>query len=178
VAQENFGNSRRVVLNFKSVIRKLFRSTRRSASVGNGQIDFSYFQDAVDFYRSKGSKIGNKVRLLGQIDGVNPHLVSIGDYSVIGAHSALLAHCPIRGGLACTVGDYVYIGYGALILPGVKIGDHSIVGAGSVVTRDVPPGCIVAGNPAKILRQLSDAEYESIATTMDNEEMFGWTPVK
>jgi len=51
------------------------------------------------------------------------------------------------------VGNNVRIGSNATILP-VKIGDNSIIGAGAVVTKDVPPNCIVAGNPAKIIRKL------------------------
>lgn len=47
-----------------------------------------------------------------------------------------------------TVGEHVWIGFGAIILPGVSIGDGAIVGAGSVVNHDVPPCSIVAGNPA------------------------------
>ena len=54
---------------------------------------------------------------------------------------------PIRIGRNC------FIGGGATILPGVTIGDGSIVGAGAVVFDDVPPGCAVGGNPAKILRE-------------------------
>jgi UDP-2-acetamido-3-amino-2,3-dideoxy-glucuronate N-acetyltransferase len=52
-----------------------------------------------------------------------------------------------------TVGDYVSIGAGAVILPGVKIGAHAMVGAGAVVTRDVPAGAMVYGNPARVIRQ-------------------------
>lgn len=47
------------------------------------------------------------------------------------------------------IGDYVYIGTNALIMPGVTIGDHVLVAAGSVVTKSVPSGMVVAGNPAK-----------------------------
>ena len=47
------------------------------------------------------------------------------------------------------IGDYVYIGAEALIMPGVTIGDHVLVAAGSVVTKSVPSGIVVAGNPAK-----------------------------
>jgi acetyltransferase-like isoleucine patch superfamily enzyme len=50
------------------------------------------------------------------------------------------------------------IGSGATILSNTCIGENAIVGAGSVVTRDVPPGAIVAGNPAKVLRYLEEAE--------------------
>lgn len=48
-----------------------------------------------------------------------------------------------------TIGAQVWIGGGAILLPGVSIGDRAIVGAGAVVTRDVPPGARVAGNPAR-----------------------------
>ena len=50
------------------------------------------------------------------------------------------------------IGRNVWIGGGALILPGITIGDDAIIGAGSVVTRDVPDGATVAGNPARLLR--------------------------
>lgn len=54
-----------------------------------------------------------------------------------------------------TVHQNVWIGGGAIILGGVTIGEHSIVGAGSVVTKSVPPNCTVAGNPAKIISMQS-----------------------
>ncbi len=53
------------------------------------------------------------------------------------------------------VGDNVRIGSNVTILP-IKIGDNCIIGAGSVVTKDIPSNCIVAGNPAKILKKLKD----------------------
>lgn len=53
------------------------------------------------------------------------------------------------------IDDDVWIGGNAVILPGVHIGRHSVVGAGSVVTKDVPPYTVVAGNPARVLRQIA-----------------------
>lgn len=53
-----------------------------------------------------------------------------------------------------TIGNNVWIGGSATILPGVTIGDNAVVGAGSVVTRDVEPDTVVAGNPAKVIRRV------------------------
>ena len=53
-----------------------------------------------------------------------------------------------------TIQDDAWIGAGAIILPGVTIRQGAVVGAGSVVTKDVPPYAIVAGNPARVIRQL------------------------
>jgi acetyltransferase-like isoleucine patch superfamily enzyme len=52
--------------------------------------------------------------------------------------------------------DNCVIGYGAIILPGVTIGPNSIVGAGSVVTKDIPPEVVAAGNPAHVLCSLDE----------------------
>ena len=56
------------------------------------------------------------------------------------------------------LGNDVFIGVNSVILRDVTIGDYSIVGAGSVVTKDVPPNVVVAGNPAKIIKELSSTK--------------------
>jgi acetyltransferase-like isoleucine patch superfamily enzyme len=87
--------------------------------------------------------------------------VSIGPAAVI----LTLGHdpqCPdfsLRGG-DVVIGDRAWIGYRALILPGIAIGEGAVVGAGAVVTKDVPAFAIVAGNPARIIGQRSpDLKY-------------------
>lgn len=85
--------------------------------------------------------------------------VSIGDGTQIGPGVQVLAAdhprdpderaAGLEWGRPVTIGRNVWIGGGALILPGVSIGEGAVVGAGSVVTRDVGPGSIVVGNPAR-----------------------------
>ena len=57
-------------------------------------------------------------------------------------------------GKPVSIGNDVWIGGKAVIFPGLTIGDRSVIGAGSVVTKDVPDGVVVAGNPAKVIRKL------------------------
>ena len=56
------------------------------------------------------------------------------------------------------IGGRGWIGFGATILKGVTVGEGSIVAAGAMVTHDVPPYCIVGGNPARLIRELEDHE--------------------
>jgi maltose O-acetyltransferase len=61
-----------------------------------------------------------------------------------------------------TIGDDVWIGARAILLPGITINSGSIVGAGAVVTKDVPPGSIVAGNPARVVRYRIAADPKDV----------------
>lgn len=56
-----------------------------------------------------------------------------------------------------TIGDNVWIGGGVIICPGVTIGSDSVIGAGSVVTRDIAPGMVAVGNPARVIRGAGDS---------------------
>lgn len=58
-------------------------------------------------------------------------------------------------GKPVVIGSDVWVGGGALILPGVRIGSRSVIGAGSVVTRDIPEGVFAAGNPCRVLRKIA-----------------------
>lgn len=58
------------------------------------------------------------------------------------------------------IGNNVWIGTGSLIMPGVTIGDNTVIGAGSVVTKDIPSGVIAVGNPCRVMREVSERDYE------------------
>lgn len=61
-------------------------------------------------------------------------------------------------GIGITIGDNVWIGGNAVICPGVHIGDNVVIGAGSVVTKDIPSDVIAAGNPARVIRKLTEQD--------------------
>ena len=54
----------------------------------------------------------------------------------------------------------MWIGAGAVILPGVTIGDNTVIGAGSIVTKDIPSDVVAAGNPCRVLRKIEQRDYE------------------
>ena len=89
--------------------------------------------------------------------------VRIGDFTLFGPAVQILTPMhPLDAelrrkqefGKPVEIGSDVWVGGGALILPGVSIGSRSVIGAGSVVTRDVPEGVLAAGNPCRVLRTL------------------------
>jgi len=126
-----------------------------------------------ELFRREGAEIGRGCRLLITTLGSEPYLVSIGDETLVSSGVKLLTHDagtwvfrhehPEAGRFGrIIVGSRVFIGADAIILPGVTIGDRSIVGAGAVVTRDVPPGVVVAGVPARQVTSLADYEARTL----------------
>jgi acetyltransferase-like isoleucine patch superfamily enzyme len=115
---------------------------------------------------------------IGADCSINPYAVvrgeiRMGDGVRIGAHTSILGfnhsmatdrpiHQQGTWSKGITLGDDVWIGSNATILDGVTVGDHVIIGAGSVVTKDVPDWAVVAGNPARVLRdRRTDARGDS-----------------
>ncbi len=91
--------------------------------------------------------------------------VTIGDYTLFGPAVQILTpmhpmNAELRRGMEygkpIEIGSDVWVGGGALILPGVRIGSRAVIGAGSVVTRDIPDGAFAAGNPCRVIREITE----------------------
>jgi maltose O-acetyltransferase len=91
--------------------------------------------------------------------------VRIGDFTLFGPGAQVLTpmhpfNAELRRreefGKPVTIGSDVWVGAGALILPGVTVGSRAVIGAGSVVTRDVPEGVFAAGNPCRVIRDITE----------------------
>ena len=109
-------------------------------------------------YNSLGMKVGKNVSvgLMAMMDIFFPQLISIGENSVLGYNCTILCHefliREYRTGMV-VIGREVMLGANSTVLPGVIIGDGAVVGAGSLVNRDIPPGALVAGVPARVIRE-------------------------
>jgi probable biosynthetic protein (TIGR04098 family) len=95
-----------------------------------------------------------KISSSAKLDLTNPKGIVIGDNTAISFRTSILSHDFINGLHPETrIGSNCFIGACSVIMPGVSIGDHAIVGTGSVVFTDVPDNCVVSGNPARIVER-------------------------
>lgn len=94
--------------------------------------------DVAEIRIGDGTLIGPQVQLLTPIHPLDPGERATG----------------IESARPITIGSNVWIGGGAMILPGVTVGDDAVIGAGAVVTSDVPEATVVVGNPARVVRHL------------------------
>ena len=121
---------------------------------------YRFFKSGVDYARFLGVKVGEHCHIASDVHfSSEPYLIEIGSY--IAVTQGVMIHTHGGGRIArrsipdfdifgrVTICDYAYIGSGAQLMPGVTIGEGSLVAAGSIVTKSVPAGIVVAGNPAK-----------------------------
>ncbi|MDO8927289.1 MAG: acyltransferase [Sideroxyarcus sp.] len=168
-AQVHFGN-------FFSCMNPQFVSIGNNVTLGAHSIIFAVNHDLVssctpEIVIGEGTYIGQHTSVHA-IEGVH-----IGNHSVISdfvyisdlAHGFDLNNGPIlkqrweKAG-PITIGQGVFIGHGAKILPNVSLGDNCIVGAGSIVTKSFPAYSVIAGNPARLLRNRLDTGLQDSPT--------------
>lgn len=165
----------------KKIIKKLFGVGKPTS------------EDLLNDLRRRGADIGTDVLIYGvektMIDKQNPYLLKIGSHVRIAEGTKVLTHDyawsvlkhysseDIQPGAifgaqgAVEIGSCVFIGMNCIITRGVKIGDHVVIGAGSVVTKDCPSGGVYAGNPAR--RIMSIGEYYQKRKALQFEEARG-----
>ena len=120
---------------------------------------------SLDTYINNGLKVGDNFSMqeLCSLDYPHCYKITIGDNVTLAPRVHILAHDAStkmfigysKIGLV-TIGNNVFIGAGAIILPNTSIGNNVIIGAGAVVTKSIPDNCVVAGNPAKIISKTSE----------------------
>lgn len=93
-------------------------------------------------------KIGNNVM-------IGPR---VGIYCATHPIDAFVRNTLLEGGKPITIGNSVWIGGGVNICPGVSIGNNSIIGAGAVVTKDIPANVIAGGNPCRVIREITEED--------------------
>ena len=117
-----------------------------------------------DFNACKPSDTKKQTEILEQIFGkmegmpvvTAPFYCDYGFNIFIGENFYTNHNVTILDGAKVTFGDNVWIGTNVSVLPGVTIGNNTIIGAGSVVNKDIPDGVIAAGNPCKVIRKITD----------------------
>lgn len=119
--------------------------------------------DVVTMYKRMGVKIGEDCNFQNEviIDHSHNWLVEIGNNVILAPRVHILAHdASTKVFLNYTrlgkvsIGNNVFVGAGAIILPGVEIGNNVVIGAGSVVTKSIPSDTVFSGNPAKLICSL------------------------
>jgi acetyltransferase-like isoleucine patch superfamily enzyme len=143
------------------------KNTRVYLSGGQLYLQQKVFFSQDSFIDIKGEvRIGTHCTFNDSLRLVAHKSIVIGDYVIVAAHVSIFDHDHaytlrdselifdeyVQG--AVQIGNHVWIGEKATILKGVTIGDNVIIGAGSVVTQNIPANCIAAGNPAKIIRAI------------------------
>ena len=131
--------------------------------------------------KSKGLRVGRNVNIVSDyfFDPSHCFLISIGDNTTIAPNVRLIAHdastfnyCGYTKIGKIEIKENCFIGDSTIVLPNVTIGPNSIVGSGSVVTKNVPPNSIAVGNPARVIGSLTDY-LEKIEKISKEKKIFG-----
>lgn len=141
-----------------------------------------FVRGGVPFARRIGVNIGEKCRIYSRFFGSEPFLITLGDNVTITAGVSFITHDGSLGLFTDTkgrrykyqrifVGNNVFIGVNSIIMPGVRVEDNVIVAAGSVVTKSIPTGKIVAGVPAKIVGEFNELKERSLETCVSQNEI-------
>jgi Acetyltransferase (isoleucine patch superfamily) len=132
----------------------------------------SYIYSTIVIHCPERVSIGSRVSIAEFVHMWGGGGITIGNDVMIAAHTIISSqtHDPNAPLFRETqimkpvvIEDNVWIGSGAIILPGVHIGTGSVIGAGSVVTKDVPPGSVVVGGPSKVIRQLGQGGGQNLS---------------
>ena len=124
------------------------------------KIYWEYFASPEKYARHIGVNIGHSNLINKRHWSSEPYLITVGSYCQLteckifthgGGNAIRASHPDFDCFGKVSIGNYVYIGTNALIMPGVTIGDNVLVAAGSIVTKSIPSGMVVAGNPARII---------------------------
>ena len=140
-----------------------------------------FFWSPEKLARFNGVKIGSDCNIQKVSFGSEPYLIEIGDHVQITSGVKLFTH----GGSwifrkeypkldffgKIKIGNNVYVGNNAMIMPGVSIGNNCIIGSGSIVTRSIPDNSIVAGNPARIVGNINDFLVKALEMNVDSKLM-------
>ncbi len=125
---------------------------------GNPYSEKEISEQIISKIREGGGHVGNNVDIFASsFDLGEPYYISIGDNVTITGVKVLTHDASTKKILGYTktgkvhIGNDVFIGWGSIILPGTTIGDRVIIGAGSVVAKDVPNNVIVCGNPLRVI---------------------------
>lgn len=138
----------------------------------------SSYEKSKIYEKYLGIKFGKDVRILHFPRwGSEPFLIEIGDSVTITRGVSFVNH---DGGVALfrkehpnlnyygriKIGNNVFIGINSIILPGVTVGDNVVVGAGSIVNKDVPANSVVAGVPAKVIKNIDEYKVHKLKTSV------------
>jgi acetyltransferase-like isoleucine patch superfamily enzyme len=136
--------------------------------------------------RWQGVAVGKDCRIYTSRFGSEPFLISIGDRVTITSGVTILTHDGatwlVRDAAGrryryapVAIGNDVFVGVNSIIMPGVRIDDHVIVAAGSVVTKSVPANSVVAGCPAKVIGSFEDYRRRALAEFPSDRDLVGFT---